>query len=52
MALPIANKEVKQLQVDFEDEQTSWPIELAWSPSLGPAGLWFVEQFVEQFVEL
>ncbi|USD67684.1 LysR family transcriptional regulator [Vibrio sp. SCSIO 43136] len=36
-----------QLNMDFDDNQTRWPIEIAWTPSLGPAGLWFVEQFVE-----
>ncbi|MEZ9924260.1 LysR family transcriptional regulator [Vibrio breoganii] len=45
--LSLTHNEVIELQVDFEDEKTSWPIELAWSPSLGPAGLWFVEQFVD-----
>lgn len=36
-----------ELKVDFDDNQMRWPIEIAWSPSLGPAGSWFIEQFVE-----
>lgn len=43
----IERGDIVELNVDFEDEQTSWPIELAWSPSLGPAGLWLIEEFVD-----
>ncbi|GAB7220703.1 LysR family transcriptional regulator [Vibrio comitans] len=38
---------VVELKMDFDDNQTRWPIEIAWSPSLGPAGSWFIEQFIE-----
>ncbi|ACJ31183.1 Transcriptional Regulator, LysR family [Shewanella piezotolerans WP3] len=36
-----------ELKMEDSEQQPGWPIELVWSPSLGPAGRWFVEQFVE-----
>lgn len=38
---------LKELHMDFDDQQTRWPMEISWTPSLGPAGQWFLEQFVE-----
>ncbi|MDC5822610.1 LysR family transcriptional regulator [Vibrio europaeus] len=43
----VSTNQLVELKLDFDDKNTRWPIEIAWSPSLGPAGRWFVEQFVE-----
>ncbi|MBM7035607.1 LysR family transcriptional regulator [Vibrio ulleungensis] len=48
LATPLLNSgELVELSMDFDDNQTRWPIELCWTPSIGPAGQYFIEQFVE-----
>lgn len=45
IAQPLINEGcLVELTLDFDDQQTRWPIEIAWTPSLGPAGRWFIEQ--------
>lgn len=48
LAEPLLNSaQLVELRMDFDDKSTRWPIEIAWIPSLGKAGRWFVEQFID-----
>lgn len=35
------------LELDFDDGQMNWAVELAWSHELGPAGRWLVDKIIE-----
>ncbi len=43
----IVNKSLVELKMEDSEQQPGWPIELVWSPALGPAGRWFIAQFID-----
>lgn len=49
LAEPLVEQEkLKLLNLDFDDGQMNWAVELAWTFELGPAGRWLVERIVDQ----